>query len=465
MVAGLARPRRLPRAAAGLLSALLLCGGCSSGDNDGPEPSPPDDGGGNRISGNERIGWDQAAESASDLARLRYVVYVDGARRDIDGVSCATSPGPEGFACSGRLPQMSPGSHILEMATVTDVDGERVESAKSAPLQVTVIGASSPVQDNPLQPGERLTTTDGVMLEASAAAEGHRDITDIAVTRQGWLIVAERTGGIVFYTPAESFNTAVNPVDGQVLAIAPDPNFEQTAYLYVLQSTPSIFRVVRHRLFDRQLIDRAIVLPDIGASAEPAGALRFGPDGKLYAAFDNAGSVDAAARLANWSGKILRVNADGTTPDDQPATSPVMWANLGRPRGLAWSVDGRVMYLAERGADGVERLRAIVSEGRPRRAGLRSSYVLPGPVGASSISMAVSDAIPQFGGNLFVAAREGSYLLRIRFQDDDGSRVLTSEKLLEGRLGELRAVVSAPDGRLYVANQGTVWRLSLARPQ
>jgi hypothetical protein len=41
---------------------------------------------------------------------------------------------------------------------------------------------------------------------------------------------------------------------------------------------------------------------------------------------------------------------------------------------------------------------------------------------------------------------------------------MTSEKLLEGRLGELRAVIASPDG-LYVANYGAVWRLFPVRKQ
>jgi glucose/arabinose dehydrogenase len=359
---------------------------------------------------------------------------------------------------------MTPGAHELEMATVTDTEDGRVESEKSAPLRVTVVGATAPVQDRSLQSGERITTGDGVSLEASAIASAHDDITDLAVTSHGRLIVAERNGSIVFHTPAASFNTAVNPTDGEVLAIAPDPNFEQTRQLFVLQSKPSVFRVVRYRLVERQLIDRMIVLPDVAASSDPAGTLRFGPDGKLYAAFDNAGSIAAAARLAEWSGKVLRVNADGTTPDDQPAASPVVWANLSRPRGLAWSGEGSVMYLAERGVDGVERLRAITSEGRPRRASLRSSYVLPAPVGAAALAVAAGDAIPEFRGNLFVAAREGGYLLRVRFEEGNLATPKTSEKLLEGRLGELRAVVASPDA-LYVANRDSVWRLVPVRAQ
>jgi glucose/arabinose dehydrogenase len=40
---------------------------------------------------------------------------------------------------------------------------------------------------------------------------------------------------------------------------------------------------------------------------------------------------------------------------------------------------------------------------------------------------------------------------------------MTSEKLLEGMLGELRAVAVSPDGALYVATPSAVWRLTPRR--
>lgn len=468
-------PARFPRVRAARVAAFLLLAaaascGCSS--DRPPAPSPGGGGASETITGRERLGWDQTAASAGELSSFRYAIYVDGNRFEMTGVSCATSPGPTGFPCSAQLPALSAGTHVLELATFTD-NGGVVESAKSAPLRVTVSGSTRPASENALAPapqdvpapGERITTADGVLLETDLVVEGHVDIVDIARTRDGRLLVAERNGAVVFHTPGgESFRAAVNPADGEILSMTPAPDFERSGHLFVVQSRPSIFRISRYRLHGQQLVDRVMVLPDVPASADPSAVLRFGPDGKLYAALDDAGNRAMAARLSEWNGKVLRVNPDGTTPDDQPSASPVLWADLSKPRGLAWSRDGQVMYLAERGADGIERLRAIVSDGRPRRAALRSSHVLPGPVGATSLSMAAGDAIPQFGGDLFVAAREGGYLLRVRFEEGNGARPMTSEKLLEGRLGELRAVVASPEG-LYVANYGAVWRLFPVRKE
>lgn len=459
----LARDRH-PRRARGIVIALLLAGGVFAGckSSDPPSPSPGNGGPGETITGRERIGWDQAADSLAELATFRYAIYVDGARTEIAEVNCAPTAGPAGFPCSGRLPAMTPGSHVLELGTFTEVGGF-VESARSAQLAVTVTGATRPAAEHQLQHGERITTDDGVALDAALVAEGHHDVADMALTRDGRLLVAERAGSVVLYPAgAESFPAAVNPADGELLSIAPAPDFERSGHLFVIQSSPPVFRVARYRLLGGQLIERMILLPDIAASADPSAVIRFGPDGKLYAAFDDGGSRDAAGRMSDWSGKILRVNPDGTTPDDQPGASPVLWSNLAHPGGLAWTRDVQMLWLVERGDDDVERLRAIVSDGRPRRAGLRASYVLPGIVGASSLAFHGGDAAPQFRHDLFVAAREGGYLLRVRFDAADRARAITTEKLLEGKIGEVRAVGASPDGALYVANASTVWRLSPA---
>ena len=118
------------------------------------------------------------------------------------------------------------------------------------------------------------------------------------------------------------------------------------------------------------------------------------------------------------------------------------------------------MWLAESAVDGVERLRAIATTSeRPRRAGQRASYALPERVGLASMAVHTGEGIPRFAGDLFIAAREAGYLLRVRFEQEDRRRVVTSERLLEGRVGPVHAVTIAAEGSVYVATGRHLWRL------
>ena len=116
-----------------VLACCLVIAACSKK----PSPAAPP---GDSITGRERIGWDQAAADGTEVASLRYAVYVDGVRSELTGASC-TAAAQAGFSCSAPLPALSAGSHTLELASFV-ADGLVVESAKSAPLRVTVGSAA-----------------------------------------------------------------------------------------------------------------------------------------------------------------------------------------------------------------------------------------------------------------------------------------------------------------------------------
>ncbi len=360
---------------------------------------------------------------------------------------------------------MSAGAHTLELTTFVASGDGILESTKSPALQVTVTGATSPVDAAHLQDGETLATSDRIRLTAELVAEGLEDPSDLAIAPDGRIFVAQQSGVVIL--DRESARIAL-PGSGRVLSITLDPAFGSTGHVYVAEAVRQgdtfTFRTSRYRELGGTLVERLVLLPELTASTEPKAALRFGPDGKLYAAFDDGGSADAAAKLSEWNGKVLRLEADGRTPADQPSASPVLISALRSPRGLAWTPDAATMWLADVGADGIERLRAIaMTRERPRRAGQRASYALPERVGLASMVVHSGEGIPSFESDLFIAARDGGYLLRVRFEQEDRRRVVTTERLLDDRVGPVHAVAMAADGSLYVATASELWRLVPSR--
>jgi len=111
--------------------AVLLVTSCG-----GSSAPPASDGQGEPITGTERIAWDQPASDAGELATFRYAVYVDDVRTEAADASCASAGTNGRFACATSLPQMSAGSHALQIAAFVLDGGVARESSRSATIRV-----------------------------------------------------------------------------------------------------------------------------------------------------------------------------------------------------------------------------------------------------------------------------------------------------------------------------------------
>jgi len=451
-----------------LAVALASCGGGST-----PPPSTSDPGGtGERISGNERLGWNQAASDARQLATLRYVAYVDGNRGELSDVSCGGLNGGVSL-CTSRMPGMSPGAHTIELASFV-TEGEAVfESAKSAPLRVTVTGAtaggSSPTP-TAAPAATLLTTADGVELRLDALSEQLEAVTAMAIAPDGRVFVAEQKGrvrilvnGVLDPQPAITIDEALmtSASEGGLLALALDAQFDRTRFLYAAYTIAGPedtrrFRLVRYREVAGRLGERVVLLDAIPAAARPAASLASGPDGRLYVALDAAISTGRTPALASYSGKVLRLNADGTTPQDQSASLPVFATDIQSPRGLDFHPSTGALWVADVKRRDVEELRVILS-GAPSTS--RTKIPLPAGIGVAGVAFYRGTVVPAFAGDLFVAAEEARSLLRLRFDTREPTRLVSGERLLQDAGAPIRAVAVAADGLVYVATDRAVLRL------
>jgi hypothetical protein len=122
-------------AALGACLAAASCGGSpvspspSSPSNPSTVPS---------LRGGERLSWDQSAASVQDASAYQYKLYVDGRPATFDDIRCGAGSGSALYLCSGRLPSMSTGSHVLELSASM----RGVESTRSSPLTVNVTASS-----------------------------------------------------------------------------------------------------------------------------------------------------------------------------------------------------------------------------------------------------------------------------------------------------------------------------------
>jgi glucose/arabinose dehydrogenase len=77
--------------------------------------------------------------------------------------------------------------------------------------------------------------------------------------------------------------------------------------------------VNRFSLEGNKLGNPTRIIADIPCNVNHSGGrLRFGPDGKLYLTTSDINQPPLAQNLDNLIGKVLRFNADGSIPDDNP---------------------------------------------------------------------------------------------------------------------------------------------------
>jgi glucose/arabinose dehydrogenase len=183
----------------------------------------------------------------------------------------------------------------------------------------------------------------------------------------------------------------------------------------------------------------------------------------LYIATGDAGNPSNSQDRSSLGGKILRLKPDGSIPEDNPfPNSPVYSYGHRNVEGLAWDKRGR-LYASEFGSnlyDEVNLIRPGANYGWPEFEGdggeeaETAGYVNPittwstSEASPSGVEILKNGSIPQWEGNLFVAALRGERLWRLEL-GPDGS-VIGRHQLLRDRIGRIRNVVQAPDGSLWV---------------
>jgi len=270
----------------------------------------------------------------------------------------------------------------------------------------------------------------------------------------------------------------VGAFEGGLLGIALDPNFNENHYIYLYYTYSEFLitynKVVRYIENGEGLEDEFVLLDKIpGAAIHDGGRLRFGPDGKLYITTGDAASGNSAQDLNSLAGKILRINPDGTIPDDNPfEKSPVFSYGHRNPQGLDWDPVSGKLVAVEHGSnarDEVNVVEAGKNYGWPIIVGNGNdpNYVDPilhtetetwAPSGASFYT---SDKIPEWKNKFFVATLRGNHLRMLDF-DLQQNKVLSSEALFSNEFGRLRDAVVGPDGHLYLLTSNSDGRGSPA---
>ena len=258
--------------------------------------------------------------------------------------------------------------------------------------------------------------------------------------------------------------------EGGLLGLALDPEFEKNNFLYLYQTYFGFElhhnKVVRYTVSNNQLTDEQILIDKIpGALWHDGGRIKFGPDEKIYITTGDSTNANLSQKIDSLAGKILRINADGTIPSDNPfESSPVFSYGHRNPQGIDWNENG-ILVSSEHGPSGekgyahdeINVIEPGKNYGWPVIVGDSNNLEYTNPIlhsgdvtwAPSGLLYYDSDKIPEWKGMFLVAALRGQHVM-VMDLDLENNRVNSVEKIFQDEYGRLRDLVQSPDGDVFV---------------
>lgn len=318
----------------------------------------------------------------------------------------------------------------------------------------------------------RVVTSSEFPYEIQIIAENLYVPWAIDISSDGKLYFTERSGAIRVIEdgklnpqPLITFSAPfVSRGEGGLMGIALDPNYSENHYIYVMHSYAEGNQIYNRvvRLIERNnkaSIDKVLIDKIPGGQIHNGGRIKIGPDKKLYITTGDAGKSMLAQDITSTAGKILRIELDGSIPEDNPiSNSPIYSLGHRNPQGLAWN-SNNILYGSEHGQTAHDEINIIkpgANYGWPLVQGDESSneVVIQKPLIHSGEETWAPSGIAFINqgpdqGKLLVAALRGEQLLVISL-NGNGTVVKNIESWLKNEYGRLREVIQGKDGSIYI---------------
>jgi len=318
----------------------------------------------------------------------------------------------------------------------------------------------------------------------------------------GKMLVTERVGRLRIIDAAGKLSEPVaglpmvdNRGQGGLLDVTLDPNFATNQIIYWSYSEPkeggaNNTAVARGKLVDggAPRVENVQVIyhqePSLRSTLHYGSRLVFGRDGTLFVTQGERSITEGrmqAQKMDSLLGKIVRINADGSIPKDNPFAGkagirPEIWSSghrnvqgaaLHPTTGELWTIEhgtrgGDELNIPKKGGDygwptiayGIEYQGGPITGGIQAREGMEQPRYFWDPVIApGGMSFYNGSLFPAWKGNLFIGGLGSQHIARLTIS---GDKVTGEERLLEDMQprARIRLVKEGPDGALYVLAEG-----------
>ncbi|TVR68933.1 MAG: PQQ-dependent sugar dehydrogenase [Spirochaetaceae bacterium] len=326
-------------------------------------------------------------------------------------------------------------------------------------------------------------------LRIEQVARGLENPWALTPLPDGRMLVTERPGRMHTFdgstlTPVDGLPGVAPMGQGGLLDVIAHPRFSRNGLIFITYSEPGNggagTAVARARLQGNSLREVETIFslePKTGRGQHFGSRLAFLPDETLLLTIGDRGWPDSAQDTMDHAGSTLRLNIDGTVPEDNPFLDrdgyrPELYTIGNRnSQGMTVHPETGTVWQSEHGPRGGDELNIIepglnygwprISHGVDYRTGrpIGEGTHAPGleqprehwspAIAPSGIAFYFGDAFPEWEGNLFVASLVARHLRRLVIEED---QVVHQEVLLDGTIGRIRDVTVGSDGYLYVIN-------------
>lgn len=229
--------------------------------------------------------------------------------------------------------------------------------------------------------------------------------------------------------------------------------------------------------------------PKVDSGGHFGSRLVWAPDGTLFITLgERYSEKDKAQTLDNHQGKVIRINADGSVPADNPFVKtpgalPEIWSIGHRNmQGAALHPLTQKLWTGEHGPQGGDELNideagknygwpvitygenyggGKIGEGTHKEGMEQPVYKWVPSIATAGFIFYTGDKFPQWKNNILLASLREQTLVRLTLQ---GDKIVREERLLKNDVKQrLRSVVQGPDGLIYLLSDevdGKIYQLS-----
>lgn len=329
----------------------------------------------------------------------------------------------------------------------------------------------------------------------------------IAFLPDGRMLVTERAGRLRLVT--QDFKLDPKPIDGlpEVIAngqgglfdVVLHPQHAQNGWIYWAYNAPGTggwgTALARGKLQGQRMTEVQVLFsmqPKTRSAHHFGGRIVFDAAGMVYLTLGDRGDKDRAQKLNDHAGSVIRLHDDGRVPNDNPFVEragalPEKWT-LGHRnmQGAAINPQTGELWTHEHGPQGGDEVNVIrpglnygwpvvtygvnyglgtkIGEGQSKPGMVQPLQVWVPSIAPSGMAFVSGSQFSQWRGSMLVGALRGQMLVRLTLE---GDKVLSEERLFQGRPGRIRDVRMGPDGLVYLLTddpQGALLRLEPAKP-